>query len=207
MHASWRPISPDRRRPVLVVMAKSAVAGRVKTRLARDVGTVAAAWWYRHQLRRALRRLRDPRWTLVLAPSPDTALRRRTPGLAVMPQGGGDLGARMLRALHRAGPGPALVIGADIPGATPAEVWRAFRALARADVVLGPATDGGYWAIGLSGPRALRRDALAGVRWSTQHALADTRAALRGRRLVLAGTLSDVDTAADLAAIQRAAIE
>jgi hypothetical protein len=60
------------RRPALAIMLKIPRPGRVKTRLARDIGTVPAAWWMRHQTARVIRRLaRDPRWRLVLAVTPD----------------------------------------------------------------------------------------------------------------------------------------
>ncbi|NDI05871.1 MAG: hypothetical protein EBY58_06310, partial [Rhodobacteraceae bacterium] len=48
-------------------MVKAPVAGRVKTRLGRDIGMTNAAWWYRHQTVRLLRQLCDPRWRIVLA--------------------------------------------------------------------------------------------------------------------------------------------
>ena len=54
----------------LIVMVKEPRPGRVKTRLGRDIGMTCAAWWFRHQTRRLLRRLDDPRWQMVLAVSP-----------------------------------------------------------------------------------------------------------------------------------------
>ena len=49
----------------LIIMVKQPRPGRVKTRLARDIGRVEAAWWYRHQMTRLLRNLRDPRWQIT----------------------------------------------------------------------------------------------------------------------------------------------
>lgn len=83
-------------------MLKEPRPGRVKTRLGRDIGMIAAAWWFRHQTQRLLRGLRDPRWDLVLAVAPDTqGMKSRVwPGdLLRIPQGRGDLGARMTRVL------------------------------------------------------------------------------------------------------------
>ena len=48
-------------RPTLIVMVKEPRAGRVKTRLGKDIGLTAAAWWFRHQVKRLLRRIDDPR--------------------------------------------------------------------------------------------------------------------------------------------------
>jgi glycosyltransferase A (GT-A) superfamily protein (DUF2064 family) len=115
------------------------------------------------------------------------------------PQGQGDLGARMLRALsrHRR----AVLVGCDIPALSRDDLAAAFRALGRADAVFGPAEDGGYWLVGL-GPRRPAHP-FAKVRWSTRHALTDTLANFAGRRIALLRTLRDVDTAKDLAAIRR----
>ena len=81
----------------VVLMAKEPRAGRVKTRLGREIGMVEAAWWVRHQSVRMIRRLQDPRWELVLSVSPDRAVHGRAwPGnLPRLAQGPGDLGARV----------------------------------------------------------------------------------------------------------------
>lgn len=188
-------------RPTLVVMIKEPHPGRVKTRLGRDIGMVGAAWWFRHQVGKLLRRLRDPRWDLVLAVSPDTeGLTSRVwpADLPRWPQGRGDLGDRMGRALYQLGPGPVAVIGADIPGITPPRIAEAFAALGAADAVLGPAPDGGYWLIGWAGRRALPSRLFEGVRWSTEHTRTDTLHGLRGCRVAQVAKLRDVDTVADL---------
>ncbi len=185
----------------LVVMLKEPRAGRVKTRLGRDIGTVGAAWWFRHQVRRLLRRIDDPRWALVLAVAPDRAgmTSRVWPAhLQRMPQGHGDLGQRMERALRNAPSGPVCVIGGDIPDITAARIAEAFAALGNADAVFGPALDGGYWLIGLKRSKAIPPDIFDGVRWSTEFALEDTKKTLRDHRIAYAATLRDVDTAADL---------
>lgn len=182
-------------------MIKEPRPGRVKTRLARDIGHVAAAWWFRHQCTRLLRRLRDPRWHLVLAVSPDRAALASRVWPADLPrvaQGGGDLGARMARMMRTAAPGPVCVIGADIPGITPPAIWRAFRALGAADAVFGPAEDGGYWLVGVRNAAHVPATLFDGVRWSTEHALADTIASIPGGRTALVDRLVDVDTVDDL---------
>ena len=134
----------------LIVMVKEPRVGRVKTRLGADIGLVAATWWFRHQVARLLRSIgHDPRWQTVLAVAPDQAVASRAwPRLERWPQGQGDLGVRMGRALDHAPPGPVVLIGADIPDVTPAAIARAFGMLGQYDVVFGPATDGGYWLIG-----------------------------------------------------------
>jgi hypothetical protein len=192
----------------LVVMVKEPHPGRVKTRLGRDIGLTAAAWWFRHQAAAVLRRLEDPRWDLVLAVSPDIAgLQSRVwPGhLARAAQGPGTLGDRMGRLMRRLPKGPVCIIGGDIPGVTRAHVGRAFRALGAQDAVFGPAPDGGYWLVGLRRVAPPPPMVFQGVRWSSEHALADSVASLGGLRVGLVDTLDDVDTLADLRRIARGA--
>ena len=189
------------RRPHLVIMVKEPVAGRVKTRLGRDIGMTAAAWWFRHQTGHLMRRLRDPRWQVMLAVSPDKQglTNRYWPSdLPRIPQGGGDLGTRMKRVFKMLPPGPVLIIGADIPGIVKSHIAKAFRALGDHDAVLGPAADGGYWLIGLKRQRPPPPGLFAGVRWSSENALSDTVLTLGAYRITYAETLQDVDTAADL---------
>lgn len=182
-------------------MVKEPRPGRVKTRLGSDIGMVPAARWFRQQALTRLRHLADPRWETSLAVSPDRDGLQSLVWPAYLPripQGAGDLGARMARILRNMPPGPTLIIGADIPAVTPAHIARAFIALGKHDAVFGPATDGGYWLVGLKRTAAPPAGLLQGVRWSTEHALKDSIASLRDARIALTDTLADVDTAADL---------
>ncbi|WP_101067631.1 TIGR04282 family arsenosugar biosynthesis glycosyltransferase [Roseovarius salinarum] len=182
-------------------MLKEPRPGRVKTRLARDIGRIEATWWVRHQTARLLRRLHDPRWRLVLAVAPDRAARASRAWPAHLPriaQGGGDLGDRMGRILRGMPPGPVCIVGGDIPGVRRTHVARAFAALGQNDAVFGPATDGGFWLVGLKRTAPPPATLFEGVRWSSAHTLADSVASLGGARIAFADTLADVDTAADL---------
>ncbi len=182
-------------------MVKEPVAGRVKTRLGNDIGMTAAAWWFRHQACRLIRRLRDPRWQLILAVSPDKkglTSHYWPDDLPRLAQGRGDLGARMKRVFDTAPPGPALIIGADVPGIRGNHIARAFKVLRAKDAVIGPAPDGGYWLIGLNRHRPAPSRLFEGVRWSTESALLDTVSTLKARRVAFADKLQDVDTARDL---------
>lgn len=185
----------------LVVMAKAPRLGLVKRRLAADIGAVPATAFYRTTLHRLLRRLAaDPRWRLWLAVTPDAdapaVARTAPPGVSAFGQGTGDLGARMQRIFDRMPPGPVVIVGSDIPDIAPRHTAAAFAALGDADAVFGPAADGGYWLVGARRrPRVPRL--FGGVRWSTRHALADTRANLpAGTRVRLLEELEDVDDGA-----------
>jgi len=182
-------------------MVKEPVGGRVKTRLTQQAGLSRALGFYRHTIASVLARVgRDPRWTTMLAITPDTAVHSRSwpAHLPRLAQGGGDLGARMQRIFDRLPPGPVIVVGSDIPGITAAVIAKAFRQLAGRDAILGPAGDGGYWLVGLQRRPQIARP-FGRVRWSTRHALADTRANLEGARIAETALLHDVDDLADLA--------
>ena len=185
----------------LIVMVKEPRPGRVKTRLGRDIGMTRAAWWFRHQSAALLRRITDPRWETLLAVAPDhsgLASRVWPAHLPRLPQGPGNLGNRMARLLRSQPPGPTCIIGADIPGIQRHHIAEAFSALGPNDAVFGPATDGGYWLLGLKRAAPPPPGFLQNVRWSTEHALADSMATLPHHRIALTTTLRDVDTAADL---------
>ena len=172
------------------VFARVPRLGTVKRRLACDVGDRAALRFHKVMLRRLLRALaRERRFATVIAATPDRARARWPVRLPVIGQGHGDLGARMAGALARGR--RTVVVGCDIPDLTAGDIHAAFRALGRADAVFGPAEDGGYWLVGF-GPRRPARP-FANVRWSTEHALADTLANFRGFRVALLRRLSDVD--------------
>jgi len=185
----------------LVILARAPQAGRVKRRLAQGIGTLGATRFYRATLATMLRALAaDRRWTVWLFVTPDGSfdhpiwrnLRRR-------PQGRGDLGRRMRRPFDTLPPGPVVLVGSDIPAMRPHHIARAFALLGRHDLVLGPASDGGYWLIGSRRVRPLPFELFDGVRWSTADALADTLATIPAHYSVgFADTLDDVDDAAGL---------
>lgn len=188
----------------LVMMVKEPRPGRVKTRLGRDIGLTASAWWFRHQVARLIRELEDPRWQLVLAVAPDFAgMQSRVwpVHLPRIPQGQGDLGQRMARMMRHMPPGPVCVIGADIPGLRSHHIARAFKALGSHDAVFGPADDGGYWLTGLKRIAPPPTSLFKNVRWSTSHALSDSVASLGQAKVALIDTLGDVDTLSDLKAL------
>ena len=194
----------------LIVFARAPQYGAVKTRLAAEIGAGAAWRAYQAMTATTLARLApSPYWTTRLAVTPAGFAERgrfwpRT--ITRSPQDTGDLGQRMAAALAGAAhDGPAIIVGSDIPAITTAHIRAAFESLGRHDVVFGPATDGGYWLVGVRRglPVAAMRCLFDDVRWSSENALADTlRNVPNGWRVGYAATLRDVDRMADLAAWQ-----
>jgi len=187
----------------LVVFMRAPRLGRVKRRLARDIGAVAAWRFHRITAARLLRRLaRSDGWRCWLAVTPDrdVAAAGRWAGRPwqALPQGPGDLGQRMGCVMADLPPGPVVIVGADIPDLTAVHVAAAFRRLGDHDWVIGPAEDGGYWLIGARRRPHLRLP-FEGVRWGGAYALADTLAGLGQASVAELEVLSDVDRGADLA--------
>ena len=184
----------------LVVFAKAPALGRVKRRLAADIGALAALRFQRAAIACLLRRVaRDRRWRCWLALTPDRAAAGprfwRLPCRRIR-QGLGDLGQRMARPFRHLPPGPIILVGSDIPAITAGEIAAAFRLLGEHHLVFGPARDGGFWLVGAGG-RRLPRGLFDRVRWSSPHALADTLANVpRSWRVARAATLEDVDDGA-----------
>jgi rSAM/selenodomain-associated transferase 1 len=182
---------PGRFAPTVVVFARAPRLGTVKRRLASQTGDRAALRFHAATLTALIWDLKRSRFNVVVAITPDRARVRLPVGL--IPQGMGDLGQRMSRALGRYR--RVVLMGCDIPEASARDVRAAFRLLGSNDAVFGPAADGGYWLVAL-GPR--RPAELFGeARWSTEHALADTLRQFHHHRVGFLRTLSDVDTKAD----------
>ena len=190
------------RRPTLVIMCKAPVAGNVKTRLARDIGTSQAIRLYRTVLFNVVRRLQgDQRYRILVAVAPLQGLRenwwpRDLGNVTCVPQGSGNLGDKMQRIFNLDLVGPVLIVGTDIPEITPQSISRAFRLLRSHDAVLGPADDGGYWCVGLRrSPRV--PNIFDNVRWSSPETLADTMENIRHLRVGLCPPLADIDSVED----------
>lgn len=179
----------------LVLMAKAPRMGRVKTRLARGIGIVKAWAFHRRCLMATALKLKDPRWTCWASLTPQGAF--SLPGWHPLDQGQGDLGRRMMKPMRELPPGPVVIVGADIPDVSRDHIAAAFEALRDNDIVFGPAQDGGFWLVGMKRTGRVI-DPYDGVRWSSEHALADTLANLPdGARIGFIETLSDVDDPAD----------
>jgi uncharacterized protein len=185
--------------PTLIVIAKQPVPGRVKTRLTPPCTPSEAALLAEAALADTLTAVAASpagRRVLVLDGRPGDWL---PPGFDVVPQRGGGLADRLAGAFA-AVDGPALLVGMDTPQVGPTLIGAGCEALERADSVVGPAVDGGYWAIGLRRPDAR---VFAGVPMSEP-----TTGAAQLARLVELGygvdrlpRLRDVDTIADARAV------
>lgn len=183
----------------LVIFVKAPRIGRVKTRLAKDIGQVAAWRFYKHTVSGIIKRVGRGKWQTVicLSPDDDRAVFFGT-DYPIIPQGGGDLGQRMQRVFDHLPGGKVVLIGGDIPSIEKQHITSAFKALKNNQVVFGPAQDGGFWLVGMRRTRA-RIAPFEGVRWSSEHALKDTLINIAPHiPIAYIETLNDVDNVDDL---------
>jgi rSAM/selenodomain-associated transferase 1 len=183
--------------------------GTTKTRLIPALGAEGAAIFYRGLaervaavVRRVTQRSQAPYAYFTPADRADDIAAWLGSDFAPLPQPDGDLGDRLVHGFNHAfaaGAERVVAIGTDCVEITPDHLRDALDRLRDHDAVVGPATDGGYWVIGLARPMP---EAFADVPWSTDRTCAVTleRLAAAGPKLAILPTLSDVDRPADLPA-------
>jgi hypothetical protein len=186
----------------LIIFVKAPRVGQVKTRLAATIGAEAACAAYRQIVETLFSHLSSFA-EVELRFMPDDAGEEIKPwlhdGWWMRPQGQGDLGMRLQRAFAEAFQKEAqraVIIGSDCPEVEATDIREAWTALDDYELVLGPATDGGYWLIGLCHEQAMLFENMP---WSSDRVLRETlaRAQSAGLSARLLRRLSDVDTEAD----------
>ena len=186
-------------RELVLVFQKNAILGKVKTRLASGMGELRALEIYRHLIQLTYSALEDvpvPVWTYFSDYIPESTHPSVEKSLV---QEGQDLGERMANAFARSfesGMEKVVLIGTDCPTLQSNHLNEAFEALNYSDLVVGPATDGGYYLIGMN----RRADYLfEGITWSTSQVLSETLnvASQHGLTTTLLCELDDIDTQED----------
>lgn len=184
--------------------------GRVKTRLAEEIGDRFAADLYAAFVHDLMARFHNLPARRILAYTPDDERTREfferrndygvlcEPGYELWPQPEGSLADRMIAFFDEFGPEPVVLIGSDSPTLDRFHVEYALQRLKEVDCMLGPATDGGLYLIGLRGEQSSR--ILRKVAWGTSRVFEQTVAEAQRFGLSL-DTLQpwyDIDTLADL---------
>jgi rSAM/selenodomain-associated transferase 1 len=187
------------RKENLLVFQRNAVLGKVKTRLAARLGEQRALAIYRYlvtQTHHIVSTLSVPIGLFI-----DEELMAGRPAFAqwMCLQEGKDLGEKMANAFQKSaelGAERMVLIGTDCPSLTSDLVVQAFELLDQADLVLGPASDGGYYLVGM---KQLQPTLFEGIAWSTSTVFLETinRAESASLSVCLLPVLDDVDTAAD----------
>ncbi|EQA43891.1 transferase 1, rSAM/selenodomain-associated [Leptospira broomii serovar Hurstbridge str. 5399] len=191
--------------PILHIFLKNPIAGRVKTRLAGDIGEKAALEVYLalvEKTRECVRPLDIPKilWFDSFLPDSSESENWGNSSLITKVQEGGDLGEKMRSAFlysSHNGYSSAILIGSDCAELQEFHLKEAFRILDEKDVVYGPAKDGGYYLVGLKKDFP---ELFQGIEWSTSTVLGVSLEKVRqaGKKVGLLPVLSDIDTLKDL---------
>ena len=196
--------------PTFGMFVKYPEPGRVKTRLAAEVGDRLAADLYAAFVQDLIARFRDLPERRILAYTPDDERTREffecrfdrgrmeDSGYELWPQPEGSLAERMIAFFDKFGPEPVVLIGSDSPTLDRCDVESALQRIREVDCVLGPAADGGLYLIGLRGEQASR--ILRKVEWGTSRVLEQTIGEARrfGLSLDTLRLWYDIDTLDDL---------
>jgi len=191
-----------------LIFVRAPVPGRVKTRLAARLGDRAAAELYAAFGRDLVSHLEQAGIPFVLCFTPPEgrrAVEAWLPGRTLWPQQGRDLGQRMENAFSRsfaAGAKRVVLAGSDLPDLPSSIIREGLDALAAKKAVLGPAEDGGYYAVGFSRDMFVPA-VFSGPRWGTDRVLSQTLGLLKngGASVHLLPPWNDVDTPGDLEAL------
>lgn len=184
---------------MVLVFQKNAILGMVKTRLACEMGEQRALEIYKYLVQLTYLALEDvpvPIWTYFSDFIPETV---NKPVEKTFLQQGQDLGERMANAFvssFESGMDKVVLIGTDCPTIQNQELIQAFDALNHSDLVVGPATDGGYYLIGMKCRSAYLFE---GIAWSTPRVLSQTLnlASQHCLTTTLLRELDDIDTQED----------
>ena len=189
----------------LIIMTKYPEPGQTKTRLIPALGPQGAANLHRQFGLNTVAAGAEFDPEIRYTGGDETLMRDWLGDFQFVAQGDGDLGDRMSRAFAdgfakgtMGGCDRIVMIGTDCPGISPTLIQTAFVTLLTADLVLGPATDGGYYLIGL---RSFYPQLFKTIVWSTETVLSKTlaiadRNQISYQQLIM---LSDIDRPEDLA--------
>lgn len=190
------------RKQALIIFIKNAESGKVKTRLAKDIGNENALTIYKFLLdhTRQVASALDVSRLLFYGSRIDPDDEWPEELYKKMVQKGHDLGTRMFNAFKEAfyqGCEQVIIIGSDCPEIDPGLLRTAFTKLEAYDFVLGPARDGGYYLLGMN---YLENRLFINKNWSTDSVALDTLKDIQelNKLCYLMPELNDIDTIEDL---------
>lgn len=181
---------------VVALFLKAPILGAVKTRLAKSLGDEDALGAYRELVEFLLKRIHESKVHIHFTPE-DVSLMEEWLGAGYIyhPQRGPGLGERLTHAMElefKAGCEKLVFLGGDCPYVDQGRLEEAFAALDVSDVVIGPATDGGYYLLAV---KQNRPELLQGIHWGTESVCEATLniCEQRGLSVTLLMEESDVD--------------
>jgi glycosyltransferase A (GT-A) superfamily protein (DUF2064 family) len=184
-------------KPTIILFGRVPQYGLGKRRLAVGLGNLKTWQFYRQNLERTLRDLKDPRWNVKFAGTPER-YSKGIRGVEFVKQGQGSLGDRLSRTF-RAHKGLVLIIGTDVPDLKSTDIAQALKDIKRGNAVLGrgkaPFDDGGFWCLGLRANKCISPGLFKEVPWSHETTADRTLSVLKASRYKVVETIqhNDID--------------
>lgn len=187
-------------RKALIIFTRNPELGKVKTRLAKTIGDIAALKVYQKLLEHTIIITRTLEVDKFVFYSEQIQENDHWDAVTYFKelQNGVDLGERMNHAfelLFSRGYRQIVIVGSDIFELTTNDIQKAFTHLDTTNFVVGPALDGGYYLLGMN---ALKKKLFKNKKWGTKTVLKETLKNLEQEQLVLLTTKNDIDTYDDL---------
>lgn len=188
------------KRNLLLIFARNPVPGKVKKRLAASIGEEAALKIYNHLLQHTMkitRNLQVDKWILYSEEIPEKDVWDLNIFSKKLQQGK-DLGERMENAFRcgfEAGFSNIIIIGSDLYDLGEEDLKKAFLTLQHSEAVIGPATDGGYYLLGL---KSLPSQVFKNKTWGSNTVLKVTLQDLKNHQLIQLEPRNDIDRFEDL---------
>lgn len=184
----------------IIIFTRNPELGKCKTRLAKTVGTISALEIYKYLLNYTANTLKNINADKYVFYSEniqehdiwDASIFRKKL------QSGTDLGSKMQNAfseIFELGYEKVIIVGSDLLDLKPLHIESAFDTLDENDFVIGPATDGGYYLLGM---KMIQNTVFENKTWGTSTVLKDTLENLKNSKLHLLEALNDIDTFEDM---------
>lgn len=193
------PLNQDIRNTQIIIFTRFPIAGKAKTRLIPALGYEGAAQFQRKMTEYTVRQALNTGGKIEIRYTGGTELQMREwlgENLKYVEQGDGDLGKRMnnaCKAHFKSGAKRVLIIGSDCPDNRTNNMVEAINLLKNNSCVIGPATDGGYYLIGMN---RFNSSLFSGIDWGTDSVLRQTLAKIKDYKLLQ--LFSDVDEKKDI---------
>lgn len=184
--------------PLILVFCKAPQLGTVKTRLAAKIGAEKALAIYQSLMQKTFEVVNSiPVEKQIWYSEPHASVDKLPSKTEIHIQQGQDLGQRMSNAFEKAfrNFGPILIVGTDLWTLEKTDLNHAFKQLETHDVVIGPASDGGYYLLGMN---TFYPSLFQNKTWSSDRVLQDTLADLKNQSVFLLDQKNDIDTFEDL---------
>jgi rSAM/selenodomain-associated transferase 1 len=190
----------NKKRNLVIIFAKDPVAGRVKTRLAKETGKRQALKVYESLLKKTFKTFKKTKYDVrvYFTPGRDNLKKLLPKRFELFPQKGRGLGSRMFNAFKDCFKyyQKIILIGVDCPFVNKGLIQKAFASLSQHSIIFGPSKDGGYYLVGLS---KLYPSIFKNISWGSNKVLKQTlkQCKLLSIKPYLLKKLYDIDTVSD----------